>query len=195
MRIIAGQFRGRKLLPPEGTGTTRPITDRVKQSLFDILTPLFDDAVVYDCFSGTGSMGLECLSRGAGQVTFFDADRSALQRLRKNIETLGVQKQAAVIPGDLFRWIESNEAKQRARLLFLDPPYRFLKEQPGRLVDLASRLVQAHLTADAVVVFRHEAADHLELPALTAFDVRTYGGMTLEFLKPAPGFLKPAPGD
>src|SRR5688500_4617896 len=105
VRIIAGQFRGRKMLPQVGTGAERPITDRVKQSLFDILTPLLDDAVVYDCFSGTGSMGLECLSRGAGQVTFFDADRSALQRLRKNIETLGVQKQAAVIPGDLFRWI------------------------------------------------------------------------------------------
>src|SRR5687767_3372308 len=124
MRIIAGQFRGRKLLPPEETGTTRPITDRVKQSLFDILTPLLEDAVVYDCFSGTGSMGLECLSRGAAHATFFDADRSAIQRLRKNVESLGVQKQTSIIPGDLFKWLASNEARERVHVLFLDPPYR-----------------------------------------------------------------------
>ena len=72
MRIIAGEFRGRKLLPPEGD-VTRPITDRVKQSLFDILAPRIDGARVYDCFAGTGSMGLECLSRGAEHATFFEA--------------------------------------------------------------------------------------------------------------------------
>jgi len=64
MRIIAGQFRGRKLLPPT-TDATRPVTDRVKQSVFDILTPFIEGAEVYDCFAGTGSMGLESLSRGA----------------------------------------------------------------------------------------------------------------------------------
>ena len=67
MRIIAGEFGGRKLLPPVGE-VTRPITDRAKQSLFDILTPLIEGARVYDCFAGTGSMGLECLSRGAAYV-------------------------------------------------------------------------------------------------------------------------------
>lgn len=185
MRIIAGQFRGRKLLPPEETGTTRPITDRVKQSLFDIVAPLLEGANVCDCFSGTGSIGLECLSRGASHATFFDTDRSALQRLRKNIETLGLQKNATVIAGDLFKWFASNEAKGKARLLFLDPPYRFLKEQPQQLRDLAQRLVTAHLRPDATVVFRHDAADQLELPALRQYDLRTYGGMTLEFLTPA----------
>ena len=64
MRIIAGEFKGRQLLAPTGDAT-RPITDRAKQSLFDILAPHIDGAVVYDCFAGTGSMGLECLSRGA----------------------------------------------------------------------------------------------------------------------------------
>src|SRR5580693_9482897 len=103
MRIIAGRHRGRKLLPPLGD-VTRPVTDRVKQSLFDILTPNLSEAVVYDCFAGTGSMGLECLSRGAKHVTFFEADRSAVDRLRKNIETLGVKNRANIITGDLFKW-------------------------------------------------------------------------------------------
>src|SRR5687767_8265786 len=103
MRIIAGEFRGRKLLPPAGD-VTRPITDRVKQSLFDILTPLLPDARVYDCFAGTGSMGLECLSRGAAEVTFFEADREAVSRLKKNVESVKAGDRSRVVAGDLFRW-------------------------------------------------------------------------------------------
>src|SRR3982751_2644991 len=99
MRIIAGCFRSRVLLSPESDKTTRPITDRVKQSLFDIVTPLIEGAVVYDCFAGTGSMGLECLSRGAKRALFFEADRSALQRLKKNISTLGVETDSQIIAG------------------------------------------------------------------------------------------------
>src|SRR6185295_812825 len=97
MRIIAGQFRSRIILAPENDETTRPITDRVKQSLFDILTPLLEDAVVYDCFSGTGSMGLESLSRGAKHAWFFEADRSALRRLKKNVASLGVEASSTVV--------------------------------------------------------------------------------------------------
>src|SRR3954451_21285520 len=107
MRIIAGEFRGRKLLAPE-SDTTRPITDRVKQSLFDILTPMIPDAVVYDCFAGTGSMGLESLSRGAARAIFFERDRSALQRLKRNIEALGVVDRSGVVSEDIFRWFRND---------------------------------------------------------------------------------------
>jgi 16S rRNA (guanine966-N2)-methyltransferase len=184
MRIIAGQFRSRVLLPPEDEQTTRPITDRVKQSLFDIVAPLIDESsVVYDCFAGTGSMGLECLSRGAARATFFEADRSALVRLKKNIATLKVESASTVVGGDLFKWFEATPApQQRAALIFLDPPYRFLREQPARLRALAERFAD-HLAPDGQVVFRHDAAGTLALPALAVADARTYGGMTLEFLK------------
>src|ERR1051325_10515280 len=107
MRIIAGEFRGRKLLPPQGDAT-RPITDRVKQSLFDILTPHIEGARVYDLFAGTGSMGLESLSRGATHVAFFESDRSAIERLKKNIATLKLESRSQIIPGDLFKWFSSN---------------------------------------------------------------------------------------
>src|SRR3954447_5924968 len=120
MRIIAGEFRGRRLLAPEGD-VTRPITDRVKQSLFDILMPVLPDARVYDCFAGTGSMGLESLSRGAAHVTFFEADRSASGRLRRNIETLAVQDRSQVVTQDLFRWFATMpEPAQRCDVIFLD---------------------------------------------------------------------------
>lgn len=191
MRIIAGEFRGRKLLPPE-SDATRPITDRVKQSLFDIITPLLPDAVVYDCFAGTGSMGLECLSRGAAFAVFFEADRSALARLRQNIQTLGVQSRSHVVAGDLFKWFSVPIEKQNLQtsnppdLLFLDPPYRFLNERREDMLNLAGYIATRYLSPTGTVIFRHDAADALELPPLTPYDLRTYGGMALEFLQTSP---------
>jgi 16S rRNA (guanine(966)-N(2))-methyltransferase RsmD len=181
MRIIAGEFRGRKLLGPE-TDVTRPITDRVKQSLFDILTPYLAEARVYDCFAGTGSMGLECLSRGAKHVSFFEADRSAASRLKRNIETVKMTGASEIVGGDLFKWFDSAKGKQDIDLVFLDPPYRFLKERAEDLQKLAQSLAK-HLTPDGIVIFRHDADDVLAFPSLPAADTRTYGSMTLEFLR------------
>jgi 16S rRNA (guanine(966)-N(2))-methyltransferase RsmD len=186
MRIIAGEFRSRVILAPEDDQTTRPITDRVKQSLFDIVTPLLPDAVVYDCFAGTGSMGLECLSRGAKRAHFFEADRSALGRLKKNIASLGVEGQSMVVAGDLFKYFATSPApaeEARPAVIFLDPPYRFLREQPERLQALAEKLAEKLAPDGGVVVFRHDAQDRLQLPALERVDARTYGGMELEFLR------------
>ena len=174
MRIIAGEFRSRVLLAPRGD-TTRPITDRVKQSLFDILAPHIEGARVYDCFAGTGSMGLECLSRGAAHATFFEADRSAVGLLRKNIEALGVRNRSTVVDRDLFKWFEGADPKDAADLTFVDPPYRFLRDRPEDLRRLASRL-------SGLLVFRHDARDALELPPFSCIDRRWYGGMTIELL-------------
>ena len=187
MRIIAGEFRGRKLLPPEGE-VTRPITDRVKQSLFDILAPRMPDAVVYDVFAGTGSMGLESLSRGAARAVFFEADRSAVARLRKNLATLGIPRERfGVESHDLFKVFNGWEAATcsgvaPADIVFLDPPYRFLRERPDDLRRLARQLAEKRLRADGVVVFRHDAKDALDLPPLRETDRREYGGMTIELL-------------
>lgn len=194
MRIIAGEFRGRKLLPPEGMAT-RPVTDRVKQSLFDILSPLLLDARVYDCFAGTGSMGLECLSRGAAGAVFFEADRSAVGRLRKNIAALGVEKSSQVISQDLFRWFAAATPPARpVDVVFLDPPYRFLRDRPDDLRRLAEQFTRSHLGSTGTIVFRHDAADALDLPAMHRYDQREYGGMMLEFLRPKPQGSEPAPG-
>ena len=184
MRIIAGRFRSRVLLGPEDEKTTRPVTDRVKQSLFDILTPLLPEAVVYDCFAGTGSMGLESISRGARRAVFFEADRSAVGRLRKNIAALGVEAESAVVATDLFRYFAqavAPAAGEGASVIFLDPPYRFLRERADALRELSARLT-GHLSEEGLVVFRHDVKDQLALSGLVVRDVRTYGGMTLEFL-------------
>jgi 16S rRNA (guanine966-N2)-methyltransferase len=184
MRVIAGEFRGRTILAP-ATDATRPVTDRVKQSVFDILSPLVDGATVYDCFAGTGSMGLECLSRGARHVTFFEADRSAITLLKKNIATLKVDDRSTVVPTDLFRWfdIPRKGDQSPADLIFLDPPYRFLRERPDDLRKLAKKFTANHMAPDGTVVFRHDIADALALPALNVYDVRSYGSMTVELLR------------
>ena len=182
MRIIGGEFRSRQILAPK-SDATRPITDRAKQSIFDVLGGEIDGAMVYDCFAGTGSMGLECLSRGATHVTFFEADRSAAGLLRKNIETLRVRDRSTVVDRDLFKWFEDAAPAQNASLVVLDPPYRFLTERPDDLRRLATRLVDAHLAPERIVVFRHDAGDALELASLKPFDRREYGGMAIELLK------------
>lgn len=182
MRIIAGEFRSRQILAPK-TDATRPITDRAKQSLFDMLSGEIEGSAVYDCFAGTGSMGLECLSRGAAHVTFFEADRSATALLRKNIDALGVRERSTVVDRDIFKWFENATAARKASLVFLDPPYRFLTERPEDLRRLAKRLADAHLAPEAIVVFRHDEADALALEPLEVFDRRDYGGMTIELLR------------
>lgn len=183
MRIIAGEFRGRRLLGPPSQ-TTRPITDRAKQSLFDILAPLIPGAGVYDCFAGTGSMGLECLSRGAANVAFFEADRPAAVRLRRNIQTLKLEKQSQVYETDLFTWFQKHPAADaRLDLIFLDPPYRFLIERTAQLCTLADTLATGHSQSNATLIFRHDSADALTLPRWTTYDTRTYGRMMIELMR------------
>ena len=185
MRIIAGEFRGRKILPPVGE-VTRPITDRVKQSVFDILSPRIEEATVYDCFSGTGSMGLECLSRGAKHAVFFEVDRPAVTRLKDNLKTLNCADRATIITQDIFRFFKGSTGTIcKADLLFLDPPYRYLNEKPRELVGLAESFASTWLNSDGIVIFRHDAADHLDLPPLVEADRREYGSMIVRFLSRA----------
>jgi 16S rRNA (guanine(966)-N(2))-methyltransferase RsmD len=187
MRIIAGEFRGRAILPP-ATDATRPITDRAKQSLFDVLAPRLDGALVYDCFCGTGSLGLESLSRGAKFATFFDSHRQALARLTQNITNLKVADRSRIVAGDLFKWFALAATRPEAAdatgadIIFLDPPYKFLQTQADELLQLSLYIVNNHLRPGGVVVFRHDGRDKLALPRLDAIDIREYGDMTIELL-------------
>ena len=189
MRIIAGEFKGRQLLAPTGD-TTRPITDRAKQSLFDILTPIISDANVYDLFSGTGSLGLEALSRGAKFATFF-RDRSLRHRAAQP-EPGGISgfRSGRIVPGDVFRWFELSIRRpdsthaSGADIVFLDPPYRFLQNRSDEVLQLALNLTHSHLRPTSIVVFRHDGNDKLSLPNLEPVDVREYGDMTIELLRP-----------
>ena len=125
MRIISGKRRGAKLLPPKGRNT-RPTSDRVKEALFNILdTSRFNSAfkkkLVVDAFSGTGALGLEALSRGAGSAVFIENDKSTLKVLEANIKSLGFEAYSKIILGDASKF--STKPPGTASLVLMDPPY------------------------------------------------------------------------
>lgn len=192
MRIIAGTFRGRSLTAPPGR-TTRPITDRVKETLFNILGHRLGlpgelpALTVLDVFAGPGSLGLEALSRGARRCTFVERDRAALRSLRQNIHTLGVEH-ACTIWADNAWTLHWPHAPQGIDLAFVDPPYRDGND-PQRLADLLQRMT-ASLAPEALVVCRQEnAAPALEpglLRGVGVVDQRVIGRMRLVFLASLP---------
>ncbi len=187
MQIMAGQFKGRKLLPPKGRRTTRPITGLARKSLFDILAPWLDGAIVLDLFTGTGTIGLEAISRGATLCCFAERDGAALARLRRNIETLGAADRAIVWAGDVYAGL----AKRLERLArsvdvaFVDPPYAQSAawEWPEAIKRLFGPIADV-LASDGLVVLR--TGGKAEVPEtvgpLAVRRVKQYGDMHLTFL-------------
>ena len=189
MRIIAGDYRGKRILPPPGR-TTRPITDRVKESLFAILGQRTCGAVVADIFAGTGSLGLEALSRQAQSCLFVENDRPALRLLRQNIQDLGVKDKVQVANKNAWRFTKWVRLHQPFSLIFLDPPYLDSRNsgQSSQLAELLDRLAQPHLLdKDGIVILRHESAHPCQerYNRLALTDFRRYGPMALSFLKPS----------
>ena len=179
MRVIAGEFRGRKLLGP-ADAATRPVTDRVKQSIFDVLAHRLPGAEVTDCFAGTGSFGIEAISRGAATCCFLERHRPAVSRLRRNLETLGIAGRCRVLTGDAFKLDPA--ALPAADVVFFDPPYPLLADRPGDLRALLAKLA-GRLNAGGVVSFRYHAAVDFDAgPALVEVDRRAYGSMVLRLL-------------
>lgn len=172
MRIVAGMWRGRRLVAPGGQAT-RPTSDRVREAMFDALVSRvgsLDGVAVLDVFAGTGALGLEALSRGAERAVFVESARPALAALRRNIQALGAGDAAVVVEGDV-----RSHALDRAlvhgpfALLLLDPPYRIDESIPVSVVERAS----GALAEDAVVVREHLST--AEPPAPTGWTrARTY---------------------
>ena len=121
MRIISGSAKGRKLASVPGTGT-RPITDRVKGALFNILGGQIEDATLLDLFAGTGSVGLEALSRGARHVVFVERGHRAVETIRRNLATLAFQERAEVIHGDVFHYLKQAPPERRFDYVYVAPP-------------------------------------------------------------------------
>jgi 16S rRNA (guanine(966)-N(2))-methyltransferase RsmD len=124
MRIIAGKFKGRRLKAPTWEGL-RPTSDKLRETLFNILAPRVDGARVLDGFAGTGAVGLEALSRGAAQVTFVEQDRRAVRLIEENLAACGVQADYTIDTGDLVTVVQ-RQAGAPFDLVWLDPPYDLL---------------------------------------------------------------------
>jgi 16S rRNA (guanine966-N2)-methyltransferase len=185
MRIIAGFHRGRQIDAPEGL-TTRPMTDRVRENLFNLLGPAVVDAVVLDLFCGSGALGIESLSRGAAWCTFVDDDRAAVEAVETNCRRLGLEERAKIVRRDSLRpgpWIGPPRGGGYS-LIFVDPPYRMTADPAGRrgLAEMIEKLQRLHCIAPgATAMLRVARGTQHELPwpGFDLVDERSYGTTTL----------------
>ena len=177
MRIISGNFKGKKLFIPEDENT-RPLKDNVKESIFNILehskliSYSLNNSKILDLFSGVGSFGLECISRKSSHVTFFENYNPALKILKRNIKALNCYKKTEIIEEDIFN-LENIKIKfKNYEFIFLDPPY---KER--RLSNIIDNIFQEKiLNKDGVIiVHRHKRENDEFSKNFRILDEKKYG--------------------
>jgi 16S rRNA (guanine966-N2)-methyltransferase len=196
VRIIAGRLKGRQLKTPTWEGL-RPTSDRLRETLFNILAPRIAGARMLDGYAGTGAVGIEAISRGAAHVTFIEQNRRALGLIAANLAACGVEQGYTIEAGDLVSVLQrrSADARTAAReeahfdLIFLDPPYDIA--DTGPMLAVAARL----LTMDGLVIVERATRRDVEIPEslVRVRDVRS-GDSTLTFLTlmaPEQGALSP----
>ena len=179
MRVIAGKAKGRKLRSVPGD-IARPITDRVKESLFNILGDEVVDALFLDLFAGTGSVGIEALSRGARQAVFVERNRRAVKTIEENLRITELAEQAKVVRDDVFRFL-AREPAERFDLIYIAPPqYKGLWAETLLTLDGRDFLTEGGLAI--AQIYPKEYRD-LELKSLDLVDQRKYGSTMLCFYR------------
>jgi 16S rRNA (guanine966-N2)-methyltransferase len=183
MRIIAGQRRGHKIDGPREASGTRPTSDMVRESMFNILRDLVVDRDVIDLFAGTGALGLEALSRGARHATFVERDRENVGLIYRNIATLRYQDRTTVRLADAYRWARSFVPPDDGPVVvFLDPPYREYEIHANYLNRMLAGRVSKLPVDSAVVLESGRALDDRILPRMAEWDIRRYGGTQVALL-------------
>ena len=181
MRVIAGVRKGTKLVTPK-VYWIRPTADRIKEFIFDYLGQhRVIDAIVLDLYAGTGSLGIEALSRGAKQATFVDHQKAAAQIIHKNLQLTHLETEARIVVSDAQRFVKS-AAKQDTTydLVFCDPPYeRNLFAKSLDILDKANLLAK-----EGTIVFEHSAAESIQfnLQKLGVIETRKLGDTAVTFL-------------
>lgn len=179
MRVIGGQYRSRVLAEFAGENV-RPTSDRAKEALFNILALKIYGARVLDLFAGSGSLGIECLSRGAKEVWFNDFSKDSVAIVKKNLSTLKIAingEQAKVVQNDYLACLE--QARGQFDLIFIDPPYRFDYGEKA-LRKIAERGL---LTENGIAVYERDIPFDGEIAGLEKYDERKYGKAYLTFFK------------
>lgn len=178
MRIIGGKYRSRILAEFPGEDV-RPTSDRVRESLFNILTTRVYGASVLDLFSGSGALGLESLSRGAKEVVFNDYSKDSLAILKKNLATLkiNVGDGVRVSQGDYLLCLQTQ--KSSFDIIFIDPPYRF--DYGIKALQIIAE--KGLLTPNGVAVYERDVPFTGEIDGLEKYDERKYGKTYLTFFK------------
>lgn len=179
MRVIAGSFRGRKLETIDDR-TVRPTSDRVKESLFNIISGHILDSQFLDLFAGSGAIGIEALSRGSTNVFFIDINNDSLKTLRKNISTLHIEDKIEIYNADYKTAIEKFKFKNiKFNIIFIDPPYsKGIAQDALALVEEASVLLQ-----NGIIAIEHDEKDAMpqNQGKLFLLKQKKYGSTKLSF--------------
>ncbi|MGI6235983.1 MAG: 16S rRNA (guanine(966)-N(2))-methyltransferase RsmD [Candidatus Excrementavichristensenella sp.] len=179
MRIIAGEAKGRRLFAPEGRDT-RPTADRVRESLFGILSPRLEEARVLDLFAGSGALGLEALSRGAKSAVLCDRAEAAGRAILRNVSLTGCTEKVQHLHCD-WRAALRRLRGQKFDLVFLDPPY----DEPGLYAQALEMLGQMDLLGeDALIVLERTVREAPRMPdGFRVCDSRRYGDTAIDFVQ------------
>ncbi|MCL4851017.1 MAG: 16S rRNA (guanine(966)-N(2))-methyltransferase RsmD [Bryobacteraceae bacterium] len=177
MRVIGGEFRSRRIRSLAGMDV-RPTPDRLRETLFDVLAPRIEGVVFVDAYAGTGSVGIEALSRGARHVFFIERTRSAAEIIRANLASLGIEHRARVVEGKVASRLKSIQGD----IVFADPPYRLESEYDTVLSILGA-------SPPPLAILQHASRFQLkdEYPGLRRQRVIHQGDNSLSFYEPAYG--------
>jgi len=160
MRVIAGSFRSRTLQAPAGLAT-RPTSDRLRETLFNVLAPRIQGAAFLDLYAGSGAVGIEALSRGAASVVFVERAAAAIRVLRTNLDRLGLREGYRIVAGSVGGYLRNTKGGPRFDAVFLDPPYAALSEYAATL-ELLGSPATALLGDGALVIAEHRRKAALE---------------------------------
>lgn len=181
MRVISGKAKGRRLLSVKGMAT-RPTTDSIKESIFNILPGEFEGKEVLDLFGGFGNLGIEALSRGAKNTVFIESNPKASSVIKKNLRNCGFIDRGKVIGTTVAKGIKILEIrKKKFDLIFLDPPYK-----RGMLQKTLMRISQSNVLKDnTLIIAEHSLSEPLNdtIERLTLTDQRRYGTTLISFFE------------
>jgi 16S rRNA (guanine966-N2)-methyltransferase len=182
MRVVTGEAKGRKLKAPKTMGT-RPIIDRVKTALFDILSTEVEDARFLDLFGGTGSVGIEALSRGAAHATFIEMNYKVLQLLRENLQITRLADRAETLHGDAFKFLQSAQGRVYDIIYVAPPQYHEMAARALQLLDGSPLVAPGGLVI--VQIHPKERVGVAAVPCthLQLEDERRYGSTLLMFYR------------
>jgi 16S rRNA (guanine966-N2)-methyltransferase len=174
LRIIGGDLRGRKL-QYSGDLRTRPMKDRVREAIFNLLGTSVEGTLAIDLFAGTGALGLEAISRGADSAIFIERHWPTAKLIEQNAASIGIRDRVKVDFGDAFMWSANFQPPPDARLtVFCSPPFDFYEERREAMLALISRWVELCQSGGQVVVEADERFDFATLPQPDAWDIRSY---------------------
>ena len=174
LRIIGGTLRGRRL-QYSGDQRTRPMKDRVRESVFNLLGPGVKGSHAIDLFAGTGALGLEAISRGAERATFIERHLPTVKLIEQNAAALGVGDRAEVVFSDTFHWSARCQlADGKPLIVFCSPPYDFYVERQQQMLDMMARWIEIAPAGSQMVVEADERFDFASLVQPEAWDIRHY---------------------